>query len=86
VKPTKEDVPRGFTELGKVLTTCRLPFQGPDIDSYLRCALEVDFAQLMTELGDGTSHVEASAQAVASARTGVPSEFKHFNAEGYVRA
>lgn len=45
-----EPIPQSFTELGRVLLSRHLPFQGPDIDPYLRCALEVDVAKLMTEL------------------------------------
>jgi hypothetical protein len=57
-KLSEECVPRRFTELGKVLTTRCLPFEGPDIDLYLRYALEVDVVKRMSELGDvvgGTS-------------------------------
>ncbi|RLM56031.1 hypothetical protein C2845_PM10G10240 [Panicum miliaceum] len=76
-KLSEERVPRRFIELGKVLTTHHLPFQVPDIDPYLRYALEAYVAKLMSELGDvvgGTSGAEASAQAVTSAQAGGPSE------------
>jgi hypothetical protein len=67
----EEHVPRSFTEQGKILMTHCLPFQGPDIDPYLRYALKVDVAKLMTELGGiigGPSSTEASAQAANSSQ------------------
>jgi hypothetical protein len=66
--------------------TCRLPFQGPDIDPYLRLVLEVDVAELMSELGGvlgGPSVSEATAQAGTSAQTrGLSEKLEDFYVEG----
>jgi hypothetical protein len=76
-----------FTELGTILTTRHLPFQGPDIDLYLQYALEVDPAKSMTELGglisEGLSEAKLSALAEASSGAGgLPEEFESFDVEG----
>ena len=53
-----------FSELDGVLLPRPINFQGPDIDPYLRCALEVDTANMMIELGGvigkGTSGTDES--------------------------
>lgn len=66
-----EHASQDFTELGTILTTCCLPFQGPDIDPYLRYAVEVDVAKFMTKLGGlisgRLSEAKSSTPAEASA-------------------
>jgi hypothetical protein len=84
-KLTDEAVPRSFTELGEVLVTHHLAFQGPDIDPYLRYALEVDVANLMTELGGmlGGPGTEGSAEAGTSAQVrGFSEELEYFDDDG----
>lgn len=55
-----------FLEVGKVLPTRCLRFQGPDIDPYRQCAVGLDVAKVMTKLsgliGEGPSRAAASAQ------------------------
>jgi hypothetical protein len=81
-----EHVHGSFSKLGKILTTRRLPFQGPDIGPYLRYALEVDVVKLMTELGgiisEGSSNEMSSWAGSSTKPEGLPKEFESFNVGG----
>jgi hypothetical protein len=56
-----------FSKLGIPLISRRLAFQGPDIDPYLRYAIQVDVASMVKELGEllglEPSETETSSQA-----------------------
>ncbi|KAG2562483.1 hypothetical protein PVAP13_8KG234704 [Panicum virgatum] len=78
-----------FSELGRISTPRRLMFQGPDIDPFLRYALEVDIVKWMIELrgitgGLGAHGASASATSSSQAMT-LPMEFENFDVEGSCR-
>ena len=65
----------------------RLAFQGPDIDPYLRYALQVDVANVMKELGEllGLEPPEAGTSQVASKiHPALPEDVENFDADGKV--
>ena len=68
-----------FSELGIPLISKRLPFQGPDIDSYLRYALQVDVASMVKELGEllelDPSEAETS-QAASKSQPALPEDIE----------
>jgi hypothetical protein len=63
-----------------------LPYQGPDVDIYIRYAIEVDVAEWMTELHavvKGSAGVVTSASDASGSRHGnLPVEFENFDVEG----
>jgi len=76
-----------FFELGIPLISKRLAFQGPDIDPYLRYALQVDVANVMKELGEllGLESSEAGvSQSVSRSQPALPEDVESFDAEGKV--
>ncbi|XP_039777187.1 uncharacterized protein LOC120644603 [Panicum virgatum] len=78
-----------FSELGRISTPRRLMFQGPDIDPFLRYALEVDIVKWMIELrgitgGLGAHGASASATSSSQAMT-LPMEFENFDVEEFQR-
>jgi len=85
VDPTTEARDK-FWELGTPLISRCLAFQGPDIDPYLRYAIEVDVECMVQELGalmgldslsDGTS-----SRAATSSRPALPENVVSFDSEG----
>ena len=65
----------------------RLAFQGPDIDPYLRYALQVDVANVMKELGEllGLEPPETgTSQVVSKSQPALPEDVESFDAEGKV--
>ena len=65
----------------------RLAFQGPDIDPYLRYALQVDVANVMKELGEllGLEPPETgTSQVVSKSQPTLPEDVESFDAEGKV--
>jgi hypothetical protein len=76
-----------FSELGTPLISRRLAFQGPDIDPYLRYALQVDVASMVKELGEllGLDPSETStSQAALKGQPALPEDIESFDAEGKV--
>ena len=76
-----------FSELGTPLTSRRLAFQGPDIDPYLRYALQVDVANVMKELREllGLEPLEiGTSQVVSKSQPALPEDVESFDAEGKV--
>ena len=76
-----------FSELGTPSISRRLAFQGPDIDPYLRYALQVDVANVMKELGEllGLEPPEAGTSQVASKiHPALPEDVESFDVEGKV--
>ena len=60
-----------FSELGTPLISRRLAFRGPDIDPYLRYAIQVDVTTMVKELGEllGLESSEAGTSSQVAART-----------------
>ena len=76
-----------FSELGTPLISRRLAFQGPEIDPYLRYALQVDVASMVKELGEllGLDPSETStSQAALKGQPALPEDIESFDAEGKV--
>ena len=76
-----------FSELGTPSISRRLAFQGPDIDPYLRYALQVDVANVMKELGEllGLEPPETgTSQVVSKSQPALPEDVESFDAEGKV--
>ena len=76
-----------FSELGTPSISRRLAFQGPDIDPYLRYALQVDVANVMKELGEllGLEPSETgTSQVVSKSQPALPEDVESFDAEGKV--
>ena len=76
-----------FSKLGTSSISRRLAFQGPDIDPYLRYALQVDVANVMKELGEllGLEPLEiGTSQVVSKSQPALPEDVESFDAEGKV--
>ena len=76
-----------FSELGTPSISRRLAFQGPDIDPYLRYALQVDVANVMKELREllGLEPPETgTSQVVSKSQPALPEDVESFDAEGKV--
>ena len=76
-----------FSELGIPSISRRPAFQGPDIDPYLRYALQVDVANVMKELGEllGLEPLEiGTSQVVSKSQPALPEDVESFDAEGKV--
>ena len=74
-----------FSELGTPSISRCLAFQGPDIDPYLRYALQVDVANVMKELGEllGLESSEAGvSQSASRSQPALPEDVESFDAEG----
>ena len=85
VDPTIEVRDR-FSELGTPLISRCLAFQGPDIDPYLRYAIEVDVANMVQGLEKlldlDSSGAGTSSQAAVGAQPALPEYVENFDAEG----
>ena len=85
VDPTTEARDK-FWELGTPLISRRLAFQGPDIDPYLRYAIEVDVECMVQEHGAlmGLDSLSAgtSSRAATSSRPALPENVVSFDSEG----
>ena len=76
-----------FSEIGTFPISRRLAFQGPNIDPYLRYALQVDVANVMKELEEllGLESSEAGvSQSVSRSQPALPEDVESFDAEGKV--
>lgn len=74
------------SELGKYFPACFLPFQGSNIDPYLRCVIGLDVVKIMTELcgliEKGPFAAVASAQAETLVGEDAQADPSAFDVEG----
>ena len=75
-----------FSELGIPLISRRLAFQGPDIDPYLRYAIQVDVASMVKELGEmlrlDPSEAGTSSQVSSRTQPALPEDVESFDVDG----